>query len=49
MGNDLADAAAKRALAIFPYDSEAYGRHAVAEGAVTAWAQWTGILGTLEI
>ena len=49
LGNDLADAAAKRAVARFPFDVEASERYAVAERAVTAWAQWIGILGTLEI
>ena len=49
IGNDLADAIAKEALSRFPHDTQTLERFVKAERAVTAWAKWIGILGTLEV
>ena len=48
IGNDLADAIAKDALSRFPDDPTASERF-VKNEAVTAWAKWIGILGTLDV
>ena len=49
IGNDLTDAIAKEALSRFPDDPIAQELFEKNERAVTAWAKWIGILGTLDI
>ena len=46
--NNLADAIAKETMKRFPQDLETQNRFTKAERAVTAWAKWIGILGTLD-
>ena len=48
IGSDLAGAKAKEAMNRFLQDLDAQERFAKVERAVTAWAKWIGILGTLD-